>query len=165
MPLTVRPAYPQDRQFLYDLIYQVTAEKLLASTWDPRIRHQLLDLQVRARDGSYAAAHPKADHGIVMLDDKPVGRLLVDRSGEFYDLVDIAILPKHRSSGIGTRVILGLCMEAGLSHKNVRLYVSTTNTRAMELYKRLGFRVIEDLQSDLLMERTPADQAQVIAAP
>jgi ribosomal protein S18 acetylase RimI-like enzyme len=56
-------------------------------------------------------------------------------------------------------------MEAEMMRKNVRLYVSITNPRAADLYKRLGFRVIEDLQTDLLMERTPGAHAQVIAAP
>jgi len=128
------------------------------------MQHQILDFQVRARHSTWAITHPNAEHAIIMLDDAPVGRLIIDRSGEFYSLVDITIAPKHRGAGIGTRLILALCMEAGMSHKNVRLYVSVTNPRAVELYKRLGFRVIEDLQTDLLMERTPADQSQVIAS-
>lgn len=164
MPLTVRPTYPKDQQFVYSVVYQVTAEILHADTWDPRIRHALLDLQVNARQSSYAVRHPSADHAIIMLDDEPVGRLIIDRSGEHYDLVDITVVPKHRSAGIGTRLILALCMEAAMMRKNVRLYVSITNPRAISLYRRLGFRVVEDLQTDLLMERTPTDQAQVVAA-
>ncbi len=74
-------------------------------------------------------------------------------------------MPKQRSQGIGTRLVLALCMEAEMMRKNVRLYVRVTNPRALALYKRLGFRVIEDLQTDILMERRPGDQAQVIAAP
>jgi ribosomal protein S18 acetylase RimI-like enzyme len=123
-----------------------------------------LDLQVRARQSSYAVRHPRADHAIIMLDDQPIGRMIIDRSGEYYDLVDITLLSKHRSAGIGTRLVLALCMEAAMMRKNVRLYVSITNLRAISLYRRLGFRVIEDLQTDLLMERTPTDQAQVVAA-
>jgi ribosomal protein S18 acetylase RimI-like enzyme len=165
MPLFVRPTLPQDEQFVYQLAYQTMFEQLYAWTWDPRIRHQLLDMQVRAKHGAYANEFPNADYAIIMLDDEPVGRMIIDRAGEFYVLVDIAIVPKHRSAGIGTRLILALCMEAELMQKKVRLHVSVTNPRASDLYKRLGFRVIEDLQTGILMERAPGDRAQVMAAP
>ena len=131
MPLTVRPTLPQDEQFLYQLVYQTMSEQLFAWTWDPNIREQLLDLQIRAKHGSYAAEYPHANHGIIVWDNEPVGRLIVDRSGEFHVLVDIAILPKYRSAGIGTRIILGLCMEADLVKKKLRLQVSITNPRKL----------------------------------
>ncbi|HEY3837796.1 MAG TPA: GNAT family N-acetyltransferase [Bryobacteraceae bacterium] len=165
MSLTLRPATPQDDQFVYDLIYRNLAETLHADTWDERIRHPLLDLQVRAKHGSYAVSHPNAEYAIIQLDDKPIGRLIIDRSGAFYDLVDIAILAKHRSAGIGSRLILAICTEAGMMKKNVRLYVSAGNPRAAALYRRLGFRVVEDRQSDLLMERAPGDPSQLVASP
>ena len=165
MPLYVRPAVPQDEQFLYQLVRQVLYEQLLAGLWEPALRDNLLDMQARAKCSYYAAAFPRAENAIIMLDDQPVGRLLVDRSGAFYNLIDISVLSKHRSSGIGTRLILGLCMEAEMMGKSVRLYVSVTNPRAAALYKRLGFRLLEDLQSDWLMERAPGAAAQVTAAP
>jgi ribosomal protein S18 acetylase RimI-like enzyme len=165
MPLSVRPAVPQDSEFVYDLIYQVMYDQLFADRWDPTLRRHLLDMQVRNKLGSHMMVHPQADHAIIMLDDQAVGRLMIDRSGEFHHLVDISVLPKYRGAGIGTRIVLGLCMEAEMVGKNVRLYVSVTNPRARELYHRLGFRVIEDMETDALMERAPGDQAQVIAAP
>lgn len=165
MPLYVRPALPEDDSFVYQLIRQVMYDQLLAHLWDPAYRDALLDLQVRSKAGSYSVVHPHADHAIIMLDDTAVGRLLIDRAGPTYHLVDISILPKYRSAGIGTRIVLGLCMEAEMMQKNVRLYVSITNPRALELYTRLGFRVIQDLFTDLLMEKSPADRSQVLAAP
>src|ERR1700744_536618 len=136
MPLMLRPTFPQDEKFVYDLVYELTAERLLAHLWDPNIRHQILDFQVRAQHSAWAVSHPNAEHAIIMLDDAAVGRMVIDRSGPFYDLVDIAIAPKHRGAGIGTRLILALCMEAGMSQKSVRLYVNVMNPRAIELYKR-----------------------------
>jgi len=165
MPLSVRPALPQDKQFLYEVSYGVMAEKLHAHLWAPSIRHNLLDMQVRAQEGSYGVMHPNADYAIIMLDDERVGRLIIDRSGASYYLVDISVMEKRRGAGIGTRVVLALCMEAQMMGKNVQLHVSVTNPRAAELYKRLGFRPIEQTETDTLMERTPADQSQVVAAP
>jgi len=165
MALSVRPALPQDNQFVHELIYAVLFEQLCADTWDPAIRDQLLNLQIRAKHGSYRVVHPNADYAIVMLDGQRVGRMIIDRSGEFYHLVDISIAPQHRRAGIGTRMVLALCMEAEMMRKNVRLYVSITNPRATALYRRLGFRVIENLETDTLMERAPGDRAQLIAQP
>jgi GNAT superfamily N-acetyltransferase len=165
MSLYVRPAIPQDGEFVYQLLRQVLYDQLMAHLWDPAIRDPLLDLQVRAQTGAYLSAYPHADHGIVMLDDEPVGRLLVDRSRASHHLIDIAILSKRRSAGIGTRLILGLCMEAEMMGKSLTLRVSITNPRAAALYQRLGFRVIEDQQTDWLMERSPGATSQIIAAP
>ena len=165
MALSLRPALPQDNQFVYELVYAVLFEQLCAETWDPAIRDQLLNLQIQAKHGSYGVMHPKADYAIVMLDGQRVGRMILDRSGEFYHLVDIAIAPPHRRAGIGTRLLLGLCMEAEMMHKNIRLYVSVTNPRAAALYHRLGFRAIENLETDTLMEWAPGDRAQLVAQP
>jgi ribosomal protein S18 acetylase RimI-like enzyme len=165
MPLFLRPALPQDDAFVYQLFWQVIHDNLYAWSWDPNVRQTLLHLQVQSKRGAYAAAYPNADYAIMVLDDQPVGHMIIDRSGEFYHLVDIAIVPQQRGAGIGTRMILALCMEAEMMHKNVRLSVSSGNPRAADLYRRLGFRVIQDHETDLLMERAPGDQAKVIAAP
>ena len=165
MSLSLRPVLPNDEQFLYNLAYQTLYEQLCAWAWTPAMREKLLGLQIRAKQSAYAAMHPRADDAIILVDDEPVGRMIIDRAGEHYQLVDISILAKHRGSGIGTRLILALCTEAELMRKNVRLSVSLTNPRAAALYKRLGFRVIEDLPMDQTMERAPGDRAQVIAQP
>jgi ribosomal protein S18 acetylase RimI-like enzyme len=164
MPLYVRPALADDWPFVYQLVRELLYDQLAARLWDSAIPG-LLDLQVRTKLAAYASAYPRADHGIIMLDEAAVGRLLVDRSREYHRLVDITIAPRHRSAGIGTRLVLGLCMEAELMGKSLRLNVSVTNPRAAALYRRLGFRVIEDLETDWLMERSPGSVAQVVAAP
>src|SRR5947209_7474365 len=112
MPLSVRPAVPQDEQFLYSLVYQTMFEQLYAAAWDPAIRDHLLNLQIRAKHSSYAMQFPQADHAIIVLDGEAAGRMIIDRSGPFHHLVDISILPKYRGAGIGTRLILALCTEA-----------------------------------------------------
>ena len=164
MPLSLRPTYPNDAAFVYQLDYQTMAEHLHAWNWEPGMRDQLLHMQIQAKNGSYVTTHPNAEYAIVDLDGEPVGRMIIDRSGEFYYLVDIAIIPKQRGAGIGTRLVLGLCTEAGLMHKKVRLFVHATNHRALALYRRLGFRVIEDLEWGMVMERDPADRGEIAIA-
>lgn len=153
MPLSVRPVLSQDATFVEQLIYETLYEQLYAWTWDPAVREPLLKMQIEGQRASYAAQFPHADHGIIILDDSPVGRLLLDRSPEMHYLVDIAILKAYRGRGIGTWILRALCTEADLMQKPLRLQVQVTN-RAKDLYVRLGFRMIEDRQVTWLMERS-----------
>jgi GNAT superfamily N-acetyltransferase len=154
MPLSLRPALPKYEPFLYQLLYENFFEKLAAHLWDPKIREPILKMQIQGQRSSYAAQYPQADHGIIVLDDRAIGRLILDRGPEFHCLVDITIAKKHRGAGIGTILIRSLCTEADLMRKPVRLHVASTNP-ARELYRRLGFRLLEDQQMNWLMERLP----------
>jgi ribosomal protein S18 acetylase RimI-like enzyme len=154
MSLYLRPAMPQDELFLYQLAYETFYEQLHAELWDPNIRESVLKMQIDGQRGSYAAQFPNADHGIIMLDDRPVGRLIVDRGPEVHHLVDITILKRHRSAGIGTVLIRALGTEGDLMRKPIRLHVMVTN-RAKALYQRMGFRLIEENPVTWLMERPP----------
>jgi ribosomal protein S18 acetylase RimI-like enzyme len=152
-----------DELFLYQLAYEVFFEQLHAELWNPAIREPLLKMQIEGQRGAYAAEFPHADHGIIVLDERPVGRMIVNRGPEIHHLVDITILKQHRGAGIGTVLIRALCSEGDLVRKPVRLHVMVTN-RAKTLYQRLGFRLIEDNQVTWLMERAPGS-GPVTAAP
>jgi len=165
MPLYVRPVQANDEQFIYRLVYQQFFQQLCAWLWDPSVRDHLLNIQIRGQEATYASVWPHADYAIIMLDDHPVGRLIVNRVGAHFRLVDITLDEKHRGAGIGTRIVLALCMEAEMQQKSVRLYVSVTNPRATALYNRLGFREIEKDEAGCVMERSPGAISQVIAAP
>ena len=163
MPLSLRPALPNDEPFLYQLLYENLYENLAAWAWEPSMRKPLLDMQIRGQRSTYAAVYPHADHGIIMLENEAIGRLLVDRGPEIHTLVDITIRKQNRSAGIGTVLIRSLCMEAEIARKPLRLQVRTDN-RAKNLYQRLGFRLIEDLTITWVMERAPGT-SPLVAAP
>ena len=79
-----------------------------------------------------------------MLDHNPIGRILVDRSGETIRLVDIALLTEFRGRGIGSILLRRLLDEGAAAGKRVVLSVYKFNP-AMRLYERLGFfKVAED---------------------
>ena len=65
-------------------------------------------------------------------------------------LVDIALLPEHRSHGIGTALLQQLLREAEVSGKPLRLSV-IRGQRAGRLYQRLEFKKISesDLRDEL----------------
>jgi len=154
MPLSLRPALPADEPFLYRLAYENFYEKLMAYNWDPKVRDVLLKLQVEGQRSGYAAQFPHADHGIIVYDDRPVGRMILDRGPEVHHLVDIVVDAQHRSKGIGTFILRAVCTEAELMRKPLRLQVEV-RSRARDLYGRLGVRLIEDLTVTWVMERAP----------
>lgn len=164
MSLYLRPVLPTDEAFIDQLVYDNLFEQLYAWAWDPKIREPLLKMQVRGQRASYSAAFPRADHGIIVLDDCPIGRLIVDRGPEIHYLVDIVLRNENRGKGIGTWLLRALSTEADLARKRLRLQVQQTN-RAKELYLRLGFGIIEDRQIGILMERQPGALLASAAAP
>jgi ribosomal protein S18 acetylase RimI-like enzyme len=154
MPLTLRPAQPADEPFLFELYASTRAEELTAWGWDAAQRDLFLKLQFNGQQQHYRTHFAHADHSIVELDDQPIGRLIVARSEQEIHLADLIIQSAHRGSGIGTALIRALLAEAARSGKIVRLSVLRTN-RATRLYQRLGFSIVADSETYVLMESRP----------
>lgn len=118
--------------------------------WGPTQQQAFLNLQFRAQQAHYAE-YSNTDHQIVLDGERPVGRLLVSELDDEFRLVDIALLPEYRNTGIGAALIGALLEKAAQSGKAVRLHVMKTN-RARRIYQRLGFSIIGDAGSHHLME-------------
>jgi GNAT superfamily N-acetyltransferase len=99
----------------------------------------LIAMQHRARALEYAARFPLAENRVlVSKSGEFVGRLLVDRSGPVWRLVDIGVFARFRGEGIATRAITQLCYEA--DHAEAQVELSTVRcSPADRLYQRLGF--------------------------
>ncbi|HEX5502328.1 MAG TPA: GNAT family N-acetyltransferase [Thermomicrobiales bacterium] len=153
MSVTLRPARPDDGAFLRALYAATRADELAAWGWDAARRDAFLAMQFQAQRRHYEAAWPHAEHRIVCLAGRPIGRLLVAREPGEIRLVDIALLPECRGAGIGAGLIGGLLDEGARAGLPVRLHVAREN-RARRLYERLGFVVVSgDHEPYLLMER------------
>ena len=70
-----------------------------------------------------------------------VGGLMLNRSASAVDLVEIQILPEHQGKGIGTAVVRKVIEDAARDCLPVTLSVVPANSRAKQLYERIGFRV------------------------
>ncbi len=77
-------------------------EALALVPWDTAAKDAFLGMQFAAQRRSYAAQFPKAERALVLCDGAPVGQCSVDRPGEAVLLVDVALLPERRNTGIGT---------------------------------------------------------------
>jgi ribosomal protein S18 acetylase RimI-like enzyme len=128
--------------------------------WPEAERDAFLDGQFRAQLASYRARFPGSDHTLICLGGRPVGRLWVARTADELLVVDLALLPASRGSGIGTTLLRGLLDEAQAASVPVRLSVERDNPRAMALYRQLGFRPVGGDELRVRMEcRSPASPA------
>ena len=134
---SLRPEQPEDEEFRFELYASTRAEELDALGWPQEARARFLELQFKAAQGYYQE-FPKADFQIVLVDGQRVGRIVLDRAAEAWELVDIALLAEYRNRGLGTALIQRLQTEAAAAGKPLRLTVLKGH-RAARLYKRLGF--------------------------
>jgi ribosomal protein S18 acetylase RimI-like enzyme len=95
---------------------------------------------------------PEAGFDIIELDRAPVGRIVVNRPGTMVHIVDHAVVPRLRSQGIGTAIMLALMEEARRDGLPVRLKVASDNDPSLRLYLRLGFTPIQTTSSYIELE-------------
>ena len=148
----LRPAAKEDEDFLFHLYCDTRAEEVKMWGLATAQAEALLHMQYDARQRSYEFQFADAENSIVLLDRRPVGRMLVCKSGGEFRLVDIALLADTRGAGIGRRLLEDLQAEAQKAGKPVRLHVEKSNP-AIRLYERLGFVTIADKGAYIQMER------------
>jgi ribosomal protein S18 acetylase RimI-like enzyme len=155
--INLRPIAPGDDGFLCR-VYGSTREIELAQVeWDRAQKDAFIRMQFDAQRDYYEENYPGASFDVILVDGEPAGRLYVDRWPEEIRIVDIALLPEHRSRGIGTALLRELLAEAAVAGKPVSIHVERFNP-ALRLYARLGFSVVEDRGVYLLLHG-PRDHA------
>ncbi|TMK94470.1 MAG: GNAT family N-acetyltransferase [Actinobacteria bacterium] len=152
--IELRPVEPGDREFLLRVYASTRAEELAAVPWDDAQKDAFLRSQFDAQDAWWREHYAGASFDVVLVDGEAAGRLYVHRGPSEIRIVDIALLPEHRGSGVGTSLLRDLLAEADASGKSVTIHVERMNL-ALRLYERLGFAVAEDKGVYLFLERPP----------
>jgi GNAT superfamily N-acetyltransferase len=155
-PVTLRAVTPDDQEFLFAVYTSTRDEELSLWGWDENQKRAFLEMQFRAQSQQYGLCYPQADSSVILVDDQPVGRLLIDRTGSDIMLVDIALLPGYRNRSIGTTLIQSLLQEATGAQKNVALHV-LRGSAAARLYERLGFTMVSEDGMYFEMKHTPGE--------
>ena len=132
--LMLREATPEDESFLLEVYASTRIDELAGLGWSDDQMQAFIRMQFLARERSY----PRAGNRIILLDGRPVGRMMVDRGETAILLRDIALLTEYRNAGIGSRLIQDLMKEASATGKPIELHVVSTSP-AVRLYERLGF--------------------------
>lgn len=134
----LRPATSEDEPFLLRLFATTRSDELALMNWDENQKEAFTAMQFKAQSRQYVMSYPHADNSVILLNEAPIGRLLVDRGEREFTLVDVSLLPTFRGAGIGTYLIKDLLLEAAAAAKPVKLSVWHSNP-AKNLYERLGF--------------------------
>jgi ribosomal protein S18 acetylase RimI-like enzyme len=141
--LAIEAVQADDTAFLYQLYCDTRADEIAAWGWTAAQVEPFLRMQFDAQRRGYALQMPDAEHRIVRVGGEDAGRIVVDRTGDEFLLVDVALLPQFRGTGIGTQLLRQLQAEAVSAGVPVRLHVEKSN-RALRLYERLGFVAAAD---------------------
>src|SRR6185437_13952457 len=96
-----RAAADADEPFLRELYASTRPE---VADWPDESREAFLNNQFDAQRAGWGETFPGADHDVIVLDDRPIGRIWVYRTPTDYLIVDLALLPEFRRQGIGTQV-------------------------------------------------------------
>ena len=156
----LRPARGEDRGFLSRLYASTRDEEMTLAGFDAEQNAALLLQQFEAQHRHYATQYADAADDIIVVDGEPAGRLIVDRREHEILVVDIALLPAHRSCGLGARVLRAIFDEADAAGLPVIGHVERFN-RALRLWERLGFVVVSDEVTHLRVVRAPGDQPKM----
>jgi GNAT superfamily N-acetyltransferase len=152
--LCLRPAGPDEAELLFRIYASTREEELAVVPWDADAKEAFLRMQFKAQDTYYRATYPNASYDVITSGDDALGRLYVDRGEESWRVLDIALLPERRGTGIGTRLLSEILAGAAAAGKPVQVHVERFNP-ARHLYDQLGFSEIEDQGVYLLLERRP----------
>lgn len=154
MNAVLRNETEADAAFLLSLYASTREEELRQLSWPIEARTAFVRQQFQAQTAHYREHFADDSFQIIEVDGEAAGRLYVGRWDGEIRIIDIALLPRFRGAGLGTKLLRQLLAEADLAGLPVRIHVEVNNP-AQRLYKRLGFSMIEDKGIYHLMERPP----------
>jgi ribosomal protein S18 acetylase RimI-like enzyme len=152
--LSLRPVRTDDEGFLLQVYSSTREDEISKLPWDNDQRNSFMQMQFAAQRADYSRRFPEGEHLIIILKDRRAGRLYLARSKDEIRILDIALLPEYRNRGIGSFIIEELRQEASESGRPVRIYVEQNN-RALNLFDRDGFIIVQDIGSHFLLEWRP----------
>ncbi|MEO8624258.1 MAG: GNAT family N-acetyltransferase [bacterium] len=150
--IVLRPVRNDDEPFLLALYATVRAAELAQVPWTDEEKALFVRHQFDAQSAHWRENYTDTSFDVIERNDVPVGRFYVARWREEIRVVDIALVPEQRGSGLGTALFQQLFDEGDRTGLPVTIHVEIYNP-ARRLYERLGFVLKEDKGVYLLMER------------
>jgi ribosomal protein S18 acetylase RimI-like enzyme len=152
--IILRPATDADYGFMRRLYESARAEEMTRFPFDDAQKKVFLDQQFKAQFEHYGIHYPTCERNIVESDGEPIGRFWIDEWRDQIRIVDIALLPERRASGIGSKLLHQLLDRGDRAGKPVTIHVEAFNP-ALRLYQRLGFEKVDTNGVYYLMRRAP----------
>jgi ribosomal protein S18 acetylase RimI-like enzyme len=142
----------RDMDFMFQVYASTRLEEMSATGWGEPAIHAFLRDQFFIQHAHYSRHHAEGEFSIILLDQSPAGRLYLDYPKNEIRIIDIALLPRFRQKGIGTRIFHMLISRADDQGLELSLHVERQNP-ILAWYLRLGFEIKKDLGVYLYMER------------
>ncbi len=157
--VSLRPVEPEDEPFLLRVYAGTRLMELAHTSWDEVQKEAFLKIQYAAQKHHYLTYYPEAEHQVICANERPVGRLYLARLPEEFRILDIAILPENRNTGIGTFVLRGILADAQRAGLPVTISVENFNP-SLRIFEQLGFRKTKDDGLNFLLQWGPAPPGQ-----
>jgi GNAT superfamily N-acetyltransferase len=142
----LRKATPEDNSFYFRVYASTRADEMALVNWTAEQKEAFLLMQFNAQTEHYRLHYPQAEYQVIQRDGDLIGRLIVERTKDQLLIMDIALLPEYRNSGIGTAIIKDLMTEAARLGVPLVLRVEFFNP-VIRLYTRLGFVKTREVNS------------------
>ncbi len=134
---SLRPMRSADQAFFFQVYASTRQDEMDLLDWPPEQKKAFLGMQFELRERQYRLEYPEAVREIILCNDNPAGAMITRETSDAIQLVDIALLPEFRQSGIGTTILC--CLQK--KGKRIVLNVLRENPAA-HLYSRLGFVLV-----------------------
>ncbi|MFZ6770512.1 GNAT family N-acetyltransferase [Undibacterium sp. Di26W] len=131
----------EDDQVFLDALYASRRQDLQQLPMDAVVVAQMIKMQQHLQMVGMRQHYPEAQHYIVELAGKSVGRVIIDAGANDLHLVDIAIAPEVQRNGIARSVLLAMQEQALEKNLGISLAVELRNPGARALYLQMGFLV------------------------
>lgn len=155
----LRVATVADVDFLVDVVMEATREQ-------GRVAPGFDEVTFRSGFSEWTAQQIADSDGdsamfVIEIDGARAGRLRVVRTQEQIELAGIQLVPGQQSRGIGSRIITDLLTEAADARLAMTLSVERDNPRAYALYRRLGFVVTGETDTEFVMRRSAREAPEL----
>jgi ribosomal protein S18 acetylase RimI-like enzyme len=140
--ITFRPETDDDAEFLYRLYASTREQEMRMVDWSDEQKETFLRSQFSAQTQHYRGNYIEAEYSIILVDGQPAGRLYLHQDPGDLRIMDIALAPEHRGSGIGSMLMGEILERAAAAGDIVSIHVEQFNP-ALRLYERLGFKPVE----------------------
>ena len=143
MKIELQPATSEHESFLYQ-VYCTTSEQEMAMVpWSDEQKEAFLRMQFSAQQTDYDKRFADGRQSVIVVDDVKVGRLHTLELEEEIKILDITVLPQHRTKGTATSLLNDLLDQARGSGKRVLVYVEIFNP-SLGFFEKRGFQKVMD---------------------
>jgi len=142
--LSMCPVKAKHTEFLFKVFTQSRPDLALIDAVNDEEKATIIYQQFKMEEQQFIEMYPEGEFNIVMLNNLPIGRLYIHNGEKTDRILQIGLVEKYRSMGIGKKLVTRVTENALKKGKTVSLQVAWFNQGAYKFYEKLGFKVVEN---------------------